>query len=259
MYKVIMVGKFSNVFIILCFTKCKKIIMRKPELECYFEELESEFVDVSFLDRIPESIRKDMEDSGMFKNNGCKEKAPSDKNFDPMKWKNDFVEPEEELVRALENGDVKVIWKHIRLRSLSVKEKLKIIELNDNGLIWGILRYQSINPEVQEAIAEFNNRDFFEELLKAESLSVSVQLLIVKSKDFGLIKKLLSRGSSVQKSVQKEIVLSCNQRLISILIDKKCLSISNQRLLYHCANSENLLKYKEKGGYSYEALKSMRA
>ena len=35
----------------------KKIIMRKPELECYFRALESEFVDVSFLDRMPESIR----------------------------------------------------------------------------------------------------------------------------------------------------------------------------------------------------------
>ena len=237
----------------------KKIIMRKPELECYFRALESEFVDVSFLDRMPESIRKDMEDSGMFKNNECKEKAPSDKNFDPMKWTNEFVNPEEELEMALKNGDVKVIWKHIRLRSLSVQEKLKVIGLNDNGLVWGILKYQNINPEVQEAVAEFNNRDFLEELLKAESLSVKVQLLIVKSKDFGLIKKLLNRGSSVCKSVQKEIILSCNQRLISILIDKKCLSVSNQRLLYHCANSENLLKYKERGGYSYETLKAMSA
>jgi hypothetical protein len=177
--------------------------------------------------------------------------------FDPIVFDNNFESPDEELLQAIEKEDAKVIWWHIRCRQFSVALKLKIIELKNNGLVWGILKFQHLNADVQNAIAKLNNRDFFIELLKCESLGVLAQKEIVKTDDILLIKKLFARSNTINVEIQEEIITSCKQKMISMLIDKGGISFYNQFLLYQYANRENIVKYQDKGGFSYVELKEI--
>lgn len=231
--------------------------MSKCNLNDYFLLQEIDELDASVLDLMPSSIRKDMIESGIICVNDKKEKTPNYLEFDPIVFDNSVESLDEELLCAIETENVKVIWKHIRYRRLSVALKLKIIELKNNGLVWGILKYQLLDAKVQNAVAKLNNRDFFIELLKCESLGFDVQKEIVKTDDTFLIKKLFARSSTINEELQKEIITSCKQKIISMLIDKGGICLYNQFLLYRYANRENIFKYQDKGGFSYVELKEL--